>query len=172
MSAIFSKGFYVTHTRGFSVPGTDMESLMGATLQGNSKLCSSKAITIHSLAAFSKPANQTHAQVISSEQSELCHRGGEEENQKEQRGAGGGGGAGPSKFQELEESGMLKEKDIAGRRNTTQDLSVVLGHDRMEHPAEGSLDAAEQDGLSEGREGRRPCRKEEETNASDCVAMQ
>lgn len=126
MSAIFSEGFYATHTRGFSVPSTDMESLMGATLQGNSKLCSSTAITIHSLAAFSKPASQTHAQVLSSEQSELCHRGGEEENQKEQRGAGGGG-AGPGKYQELEESGMLKEKDIARRCNTTQDLSVVLG---------------------------------------------
>ena len=67
---------------------------------------------------------------------------------------------------------MLKEKDIAGRCNTTQDLSVVLGQDRMEHPAEGSLDAAEQDSISEGREGRRACRKEEETNASDCVATQ
>lgn len=98
-------------------------------------------------------------------------RGGEEENQKEQRGAGGGG-AGPSKYQELGESGMLKEKDIARRRNATQALSVVLGHDSMQRPAEGSLDAAEQDRLSEGREGRRACRKEEETNVSDCVAVQ
>lgn len=37
----------------------------------------------------------------------------------------------------------------------------------MQRPAEGSLDAAEQDRLSEGREGRRACRKEEETNVSD-----
>ena len=47
-------------------------------------------------------------------------RGGEEKNQKE----AGGGGAGPSKYQELEESGMHKEKDKARRRNTTQALSV------------------------------------------------
>lgn len=98
-------------------------------------------------------------------------RGGEEENPKEQRGAGGGG-AGPSKYQELEESGIHKEKDIARRRNTTQALSVVLGHDSMHRPAEGSLDAAEQGRLSEGREDRRAFRKEEETNVSDCVAVQ
>lgn len=171
MSAIFSEGFYATHTRGFSVPGTDMESLMGATLQGNSKLCSFTAITMHSLTAFSMPANQTHAQVLSSEQSELCHRGGGGENQTEQRGAGGGG-AGPSKYQELGESGMFKEKDVARRHNTTKDLSVVLGHGHMEPPAEGSLDAAEQDRLLEGREGRRAGRKEEESNVSDCVAAQ
>ena len=42
----------------------------------------------------------------------------------------------------------------------------------MHRPAEGSLDATEQDHLSEGREGRRACRKEEETNVSDCVAVQ
>lgn len=74
MPVIFSEGFYATHTRGFSVPGTDMESLLGATLQGNSKLCSSTAKATHSLAAFSKPANQTHAQVLSSEQTEQRRR--------------------------------------------------------------------------------------------------
>lgn len=95
--------------------------------------------------------------MLSSEELELCHRGGEEENQKEQRGAGGG--AGPSKYQELEESGILKEKGIARRRNTTQDLSVVLGQDHMEHPAEGSLDATETRWSLRGKRGQKSLQK-------------
>lgn len=77
----------------------------------------------------------------------MLHKGGEEEKREEEKEE-----FGRSKYQELEGSGMLRGKDKATRPNSTRALSELLGQDYVEHRAEVSVDDAEQDHHSEGKE--------------------